>query len=64
MKLPICIKQEDDEYNLGKTSLQCGRRNDALKLWTLWKFVGTKGLSDIVENQFYLADVYSRLHSK
>ncbi len=47
----------DDEYNLGKTSLQCGRRNDALKLWTLWKFVGTKGLSDIVENQFYLADV-------
>ncbi len=47
----------DDEYNLGKTSLQCGRRNDALKLWTLWKFVGTKGLSNIVENQFYLADV-------
>jgi sulfinoalanine decarboxylase/sulfinoalanine decarboxylase/aspartate 1-decarboxylase len=47
----------DDDYNLGKTSLQCGRRNDALKLWTLWKFVGTKGLSDIVEKQFYLADV-------
>ena len=28
-----------------------------LKLWTLWKFVGTKGLAEIVENQFYLADV-------
>lgn len=25
----------EDEYNLGKTSLQCGRRNDALKLWTI-----------------------------
>ena len=47
----------DDEYNLGKTSLQCGRRNDALKLWTLWKFIGTKGLAEIVENEFYLADV-------
>lgn len=47
----------DDDYNLGKTSLQCGRRNDALKLWTLWKFEGTKGLAEIVENQFYLADV-------
>lgn len=46
-----------DDYDLGKISLQCGRRNDALKLWTLWKFVGTKGLADIVEKQFYLADV-------
>ncbi|MEZ4801937.1 MAG: aminotransferase class V-fold PLP-dependent enzyme [Gelidibacter sp.] len=48
---------DDDEFNLGKTSLQCGRRNDALKLWTLWKSVGTKGLEKIVDRQFYLADV-------
>ena len=47
----------DDEYNLGKTSLQCGRRNDALKLWTLWKFVGTIGLAAIVEKQFKLAAI-------
>ena len=47
----------DDDYNLGKISMQCGRRNDALKLWTLWKSVGTKGLTEIVENQFHLADV-------
>jgi glutamate/tyrosine decarboxylase-like PLP-dependent enzyme len=46
----------DDDYDLGKTSLQCGRRNDALKLWTFWKFVGTKGLTGIVEKQFELAD--------
>ena len=46
-----------DEFNLGKTSLQCGRRNDALKFWTLWKSVGTKGLEEIVDKQFYLADV-------
>jgi len=45
-----------DDYNLGKTSLQCGRRNDGLKLWTLWKSVGTEGLEAIVDNQFALAD--------
>lgn len=48
---------DKDDFNLGKTSLQCGRRNDAFKLWTLWKAVGRKGLADIVDQQFYLADV-------
>ena len=48
---------EFDEFNLGKTSMQCGRRNDALKLWTLWKSIGRKGLCEIVEHQFHLADV-------
>ncbi|MFT5765592.1 MAG: glutamate/tyrosine decarboxylase-like PLP-dependent enzyme [Saprospiraceae bacterium] len=47
---------DHDEFNLGKTSLQCGRRNDALKFWTLWKSVGTKGLEKIVDHQFELAD--------
>ena len=56
---------DDDEFNLGKTSLQCGRRNDALKLWTLWKSVGTSGLEKIVDKQFELADIardYIRNH--
>lgn len=48
---------DHDDFNLGKTSLQCGRRNDALKFWTLWKSVGTKGLADIVDKQFELADI-------
>ena len=47
---------DNDDYNLGKTSLQCGRRNDALKFWTLWKSVGTKGLEELVNQQFKLAD--------
>lgn len=47
---------DGDDYNLGKTSLQCGRRNDALKFWTLWKSVGTKGIEKIVAHQFKLAD--------
>ena len=56
---------DEDEYNLGKTSFQCGRRNDALKLWTLWKSKGRKGLERIVDKQFYLAEVareYIRNH--
>lgn len=56
---------DHDDFNLGKLSLQCGRRNDALKFWTLWKSVGTKGLKSIVDQQFHLADVargYIRKH--
>jgi len=48
---------DGDDFNLGKTSIQCGRRNDALKLWTLWKSVGTTGLEKIVDQQFYLSEV-------
>lgn len=48
---------DGDDYNLGKTSIQCGRRNDALKLWTLWKSIGTSGLEQIVDKQFELADI-------
>ena len=39
---------DNDDFNLGKTSFQCGRRNDALKFWTLWKSLGTKGLKKII----------------
>lgn len=48
---------DGDDYNLGKTSFQCGRRNDALKFWTLWKSIGTAGLEKIVDQQFELATV-------
>lgn len=45
-----------DDLNPGRTSLQCGRRNDALKFWTLWKSIGTKGLGEMVDHEFALAD--------
>ncbi|UTW54283.1 pyridoxal-dependent decarboxylase [Kordiimonas sp. SCSIO 12610] len=48
---------DHDDFNLGKTSLQCGRRNDALKFWVLWKSVGTNGLGQIIDKQFELADI-------
>ena len=48
---------DGDDFNLGKTSFQCGRRNDSLKFWTLWKSVGTDGLRQIIDQQFDLANV-------
>ena len=57
---------DHDDYNLGKMSIQCGRRNDALKLWVLWKSLGTDGLEQIVDKQFELADTgraYVRNHA-
>jgi len=57
MEADYLYQTDVDDFNLGKTSLQCGRRNNALKFWTLWKSVGTKGLETIVDNQFMLADV-------
>ena len=39
---------DDRELNPGTRSLQCGRRNDALKLWTLWQSLGNVGLAERV----------------
>ena len=47
----------NNEFNLGQTSFECGRRNNALKLWTMWKALGTNGIANIVEHQFELAHV-------
>jgi sulfinoalanine decarboxylase/sulfinoalanine decarboxylase/aspartate 1-decarboxylase len=46
----------DENFNLGKTSFECGRRNNALKFWTMWKAIGTNGIANIVEQEFKLAD--------
>jgi len=51
------LYQTDDEnYNLGQTSFECGRRNNALKFWTMWKAIGTTGIAKIVEHEFSLSD--------
>lgn len=47
---------DDDDLNPGKISLQCGRRNDALKFWTLWKSIGRSGLEKMVDHHFGLAE--------
>jgi glutamate/tyrosine decarboxylase-like PLP-dependent enzyme len=53
--------QQDVEHeeagwlNPGLRSLQCGRRNDALKLWAQWQALGDDGYAARVEHQLGLA---------
>ncbi len=44
-----------DEYNHGTRSIQCGRRNDALKLWAAWKQLGDDGFQKRIDHLFTLA---------
>jgi glutamate/tyrosine decarboxylase-like PLP-dependent enzyme len=46
---------DNSEWDTGTYSLQCGRRADALKLWLLWRSVGTKGIIDRTEHLIELA---------
>ncbi len=48
------FQQDDDELNPGTRSLQCGRRNDALKLWALWQEIGDEGFASRIERLFEL----------
>ncbi len=47
---------EVQEYNLGKQSIQCGRRVDALKVWFAWRFYGDKGYENRINRMFELAN--------
>ncbi len=49
------FQQDEDMLNPGTRSLQCGRRNDALKLWAAWQHLGDDGYRDRVNRQFELS---------
>ncbi len=40
----------EDMHDRGQTSLQCGRRNDALKLWAAWQALGDTGLGKRIDD--------------
>ena len=46
---------DGDHLNPGKRSIQCGRRNDALKLWAAWKHFGDDGWAARIQKQLDLA---------
>ncbi len=46
---------DEEACDLGKKSLQCGRRVDALKLWLMWKHYGDAGFAARVDRLFELA---------
>lgn len=62
----VCATSEEDTgylfheegaaaRDLGRVSLQCGRRVDALKLWLLWRHHGDRGLAERIDRLFELA---------
>ncbi|RLE19877.1 MAG: cysteine synthase [Acidobacteria bacterium] len=44
-----------DDLNPGTRSIQCGRRNDALKLWAAWLYHGDEGYRARLDHLFDLA---------
>lgn len=49
------FQADGDHLNPGKRSIQCGRRNDALKLWAAWQHLGDAGWAERLERQLELA---------
>jgi sulfinoalanine decarboxylase/sulfinoalanine decarboxylase/aspartate 1-decarboxylase len=54
------FQSDTDEYNHGRRSIQCGRRNDALKLWAAWKHLGDRGYEERIDRLFALAHYAAR----
>lgn len=49
------FQQDDAELNPGTKSIQCGRRNDALKVWAAWLALGDSGWEERIGRQLGLA---------
>ena len=47
--------ESGEDLDLGRYSLQCGRRNDALKLWLAWREIGDAGWASMLERFMELA---------
>ncbi|XP_071137024.1 cysteine sulfinic acid decarboxylase-like [Mytilus edulis] len=42
----------DSSYDIGDRTIQCGRKNDVLKLWLMWKGRGDKAMAARIEKAF------------
>jgi sulfinoalanine decarboxylase len=51
------FQADNDELNPGVRSIQCGRRNDAFKLWAAWQALGDNGWGERLERQMNLAKI-------
>ncbi len=49
---------ETGNYDLGKKSIQCGRRVDALKLWLSWKYYGDQGYGQRITRLLELSEYF------
>ena len=56
--------EDTKDIDLGRYSLQCGRRNDSLKLWIAWREIGDAGWAKMVERYCDLSDYLEALVEK
>ncbi|MEL7483810.1 MAG: pyridoxal-dependent decarboxylase [Planctomycetota bacterium] len=49
------FQQDSDDLNPGTRSIQCGRPNEAIKLWALWQALGDDGYAARTNRQVELA---------
>jgi glutamate/tyrosine decarboxylase-like PLP-dependent enzyme len=60
-EVPYLLHSKAADVDLGRISLQCGRRNDALKLWLAWREIGDEGWARRCEEFIELADYLQSL---
>lgn len=46
----------EDPTDLGPSTLHCGRRVDAVKLWLAWQHLGDRGWQNLIDRFFLLAE--------
>ena len=49
------FQSDGNHYNHGTRSIQCGRRNDTLKLWAAWKHLGHRGFAQRIDHLYDMA---------
>jgi glutamate/tyrosine decarboxylase-like PLP-dependent enzyme len=52
-------KPNNEEFDLGIKSLQCGRKVDALKLFIAWKYYGDEKYRKMTNNLFEIAEYFA-----
>lgn len=57
----IFHRSDESDWNSGPSSLQCGRRVDAVKVWMLFRALGEKGISDLLNTLFQNAQVAKKI---
>lgn len=53
------FQSDEDELNHGVKSMQCGRRNDCLKLWAAWQRLGDAGYARKIDRLYELARYFA-----
>ena len=56
----IFHETETGNCDLGKKSIQCGRKVDALKLWLSWKYYGDEGYVNRINNLLEMAEYFEQ----